>query len=256
VEKSTPSALSGTAMLTDDQVDRAFAELRDRFTDPEDRSYVDAHALRYRFLLRELERLLPELEGRPARVLDVGAGFEAPLFRALLGEIDLDTLGFEDDRFAPRRDEAHLQLDLNEAGRFDAEPHAGRYDGVVCAEVIEHLYRTPSQLLRLLHRLLRSGGFLLLQTPNAARLHNRLQLLRGRNPFEPFRETEMNPGHFREYTVDELLQLGRSSGFDVVRWKTANYFRSPSLANRLAVAGDRVTPPRLRAGITVVFRKP
>src|SRR5438105_3728935 len=77
------------------------------------------------------------------------------------------------------------------------------YDIVVCAEVIEHLPISPMHVLRLLEAALRPGGWLVLQTPNAARIGNRVRLLAGCNPFEPLREDSVSPGHFREYTVAE-----------------------------------------------------
>jgi hypothetical protein len=121
--------------------------------------------------------------------------------------------------------------------------------------VIEHLAVSPRHVLRFLGSALRSGGWLVLQTPNAARVGNRLRLLAGRNPFEQLRENSLDPGHFREYTVDELLELSRETGFEPGGWLAANYFDTGSMPNRVLRAVEPLVPRRLRGGITVWLRK-
>jgi SAM-dependent methyltransferase len=205
-------------------------------------------------LLGEVADALDEMAVPTPRVLDVGAAYEAEAIRRLFPAATVDTLGFPDERFPPREHERHIELDLNDAERFDEplEP----YDLAILAEVIEHLHVSPVHVLRLVGRVLAPSGRLVVQTPNAASLHNRLVLLAGRNPFEPIRERGSDPGHFREYTVDELLSLGRAAGLRPLRWFTANYFRTGSRRNRLFAAAGRATPPRLRAGVTVWLERP
>lgn len=209
------------------------------------------HARRYGVLL-DLAR---DLVQGPVRILDVGAAYEAVEFRRLPGAT-VDSLGFRDERFSPREGERHVDFDLNEAERHGSWPELEAYDLVVCAEVIEHLRVSPLHVLGLLRQALRPGGWLVLQTPNAVRLGNRARMLVGRNPFEPIRAEPANPGHFREYTVDELLALGREAGFEVGGWLTANYFETGSSANAALVRLERLVPARLRAGITAWLRKP
>jgi SAM-dependent methyltransferase len=164
------------------------------------------HEPRYGVLLDTIRRLvLPE-----PRILDVGAADEATLLRRLSGAT-VDTLGFDDERFPPGPGERHVRFDLKEAERRDAWPELEPYDLVVCAEVIEHLPVAPQHVVAFLASALRPGGWLVLQTPNAARLANRVRLLAGKNPFEPLRPDSTSPGHFREYTVDELLDLARAA---------------------------------------------
>jgi SAM-dependent methyltransferase len=207
------------------------------------------HARRYRVLL-DVSRDLVRGDGR---ILDVGASWEAEELRRL-GVVD--RLGFPDERFPAAQGERHVDYDLNDADRRETWPELRGYDLVVCAEVIEHLRISPLHVLRLLREALRPGGWLVLQTPNAVRLGNRVRMLAGRNPFEPIREDAANPGHFREYTVGELLVLGREAGFEVGGWLTANYFDTGSRANAALVRLGRVVPPRLRAGITAWLRRP
>ncbi|MCC7518882.1 MAG: class I SAM-dependent methyltransferase [Verrucomicrobiae bacterium] len=98
----------------------------------------------------------------------------------------------------------------------------GRYGAVIFSEVLEHL-RLPTPLVfRELHRILAPGGYLLLTTPNMARLSNVAKLLLGRNVVEAFPEdaecenaTELLT-HVREYTMRELRQGLAHAGFDEV----------------------------------------
>jgi SAM-dependent methyltransferase len=231
-----------------------FAELLRRYDEPEWRRYLAMHGRRYEALLDAV--LAAVANDASPRILDVGAAYEAEALRLLIPEATVDTLGFADERVAPREHERHVELDLNDAEFPERRPQLAGYDVAVLAEVLEHLYASPLHVLRLIVSALRPGGTLIVQTPNAASLTNRLALLRGRNPFEQIRESRSDPGHYREYTVDELLALGVAAGFEPDRWFTANYFRTGSRRNRAFVAAARVVPRRLRAGITLVLRKP
>src|SRR5437773_221217 len=78
--------------------------------------------------------------------------------------------------------------------------------------------------LRFVGSLARSGGHVIVQTPNAAALHKRLELLVGRNPYGPVSDSRTNPLHFREYTIPELLQAGTEAGIVPREWAARNYF--------------------------------
>jgi len=212
--------------------------------------YLSAHAARYDLLLAKVRELAPP----NPRILDVGPSYEGARLRSLPATVD--SLGFRDERFLPGEGEQHVQFDLRDAERTELWPQLADYDLVVCAEVIEHLPISPVHVLRLLGTALRPRGWLVLQTPNAARLSNRLRLLAGRNPFEPLREDSVNPGHVREYTVSELLEMARKADLEVGGWLTADYFATGSRANSVVRGLGPLVPRFLRAGITAWFRKP
>ena len=79
-------------------------------------------------------------------------------------------------------------------------------------EVIEHLYTAPELVLSFIKTFLAPEGFLIIGTPNAVSMDKRLSILKGENPYEKIRKDNTNPGHFREYTADELQQIGRQIG--------------------------------------------
>ena len=213
------------------------------------------HSPRYEALLAKVRELAPE---RP-RILDVGQAYEAEQLRTLPDAV-VDTLGFGDERFPPREGERHIPFDLKAAPEIWPEwetwPGFEGYDVVVCAEVIEHLPVSPVPALRFLGSALRPGGWLVLQTPNAARIGNRLRLLAGRNPFEPLRGDLVSPGHIREYTVAEVFELGRAAGLEPGSWLTADYFETGSIPNALLRRLGPLVPRRMRAGVTAWFQRP
>jgi SAM-dependent methyltransferase len=203
-------------------------------------AYRRYHERRYRALMEVVAELAPR------RVLNVGPMFETELLRETGATVD--TLGFANPAFAPRDGERHIESDLNEPDR-DGD---GSYDAIVMAEVIEHLHSSPVTVLRHLATWLRPGGALVIQTPNAVALHKRIRMAAGRNPIEPIREDGSNPGHFHEYTLDELRDAAGSAGLAVVGVRTANYFGT----SRAYAALGRLLPPSLRHGITIWLRTP
>lgn len=228
--------------------------------------YVAFHAPRYVMLLELLDIAVDE--HRPgARVLDIGNSPFTELAAHRVGDLGedravtaIDNLGLHGE-FETPFGRSHW-FDLNHAADRDRwRDDLPTYDVIVFAEVIEHLHTAPQLVLRFLRSLLAADGHLIVQTPNAAALHNRLQLLAGRNPFEMIREQTDDPGHFREYTRRELHLIAEQTDFTVERWTAHSYFdyrfdeagRRPwvgRLANRLYT----VVPPTLRPGQTAVLR--
>jgi SAM-dependent methyltransferase len=216
--------------------------------------YAAYHARRYDYLLaRALEAALPEAE---PKVLDIGPSPFTERLRQRYAHVT--TLGFPlggtEHMGLP-----HIPFDL--AWAADGRPIETdvRFDLVVFAEVLEHLTVPPEAVLPALAAVMRPGAALLLQTPNAASLFKRLELLFGRNPYEPLRLSRDNPGHFREYTGAELAAALRASGFEPVAHAFENYFPRPPTrglrpGRRLLEALERAVPT-LREGQTVVARR-
>lgn len=224
------------------------SELGRRYTTPEEQVYVRTHAQRYVLLLELVEGLIRGQTSR--KLLVVGPSYESLLLRKAFAGLTVNTLGWQDRRFPLRDGELHVEFDLND----DDYPALDQHDVVICGEVIEHLRVSPEPVLRFLARGLTPGGHLIVQTPNAAALPKRLRLLLGRNPYEPIRAEPRNPGHFHEYTLEELRDAVEGAGLSVTRVLAANYFDHGSRKNRLYRAAGRVLPPSLREGITIVAR--
>jgi SAM-dependent methyltransferase len=178
----------------------------------------------------------------------------------------VDSLGLEPDTELPTG--RHYCFDLNETQYLEHwRTGLPLYDVVVFAEVLEHLYTAPELVLDFLCHLLRPGGLLILQTPNAVSLGKRIKFLFGANPFELIRRDRLNPGHFREYTLDELIQLLSAIGLSIAEKHRKYYFdtrfahhevgneRPMMVSGTIRNAAYRLLPPSLREGITIVARK-
>lgn len=226
-----------------------------------DRGYLAYHAPRYRHVLELVSRVLP---AGSDRVLEIGPSPLGPLLSATLG-LAVDTLGLEADAGGPGG--RHYHLDLNDGPSAARPAGMPAYGLVVFAEVIEHLHTSPLHVLRFVRSLLEDRAILVLQTPNAASLPKRLKLLAGRNPYERIRPDAGNPGHFREYTLAELLEYAGETGFDVLEVGRRFYFdarfahhgadgpRPQPVVGAIKNAAYRALPPFLREGITLVLRR-
>lgn len=224
--------------------------------------YAAYHAPRYSFLLDLLRK---HGLGPGSTLLDIGRARSTSLIHEQFG-ISVDSLGFDEDRSTPEG--RHFAFDLNNAQDPDRwRDDMPRYDFVVMAEVLEHLYTAPQLTLGFVKTLLADGGHLILQTPNAASLPKRLKLLLGRHPYEAIRLDSTDPGHYREYTQAELLDLAAETGFDVEETIVRAYFdarfadhgaegqaHAPLLRGRLKNAINKSLPGPLREGITTVWQ--
>jgi SAM-dependent methyltransferase len=223
--------------------------------------YLAFHRPRFAFLVDLLRR---RVAGARPRILDIGRSPLTTLIAEALG-VRVDSLGLEpDEELATGR---HVAFDLNDThdpARWRRD--LGPYDVIVFAEVIEHLYTAPEVVLAFLRDLLVPGGSLLLQTPNAASLGKRVKLARGMQPFERIRVDRSNPGHYREYTASELVEILESAGFAAEEVHRRYYFdaryarhldgREPPnlVGGTVRNVVHRCLPPALREGITVVAR--
>lgn len=132
-------------------------------------------------------------------------------------------------------------------------------DLVIALEIIEHLFDTD-QFLTEINRVTKSGGFLVLSTPNLASLKNRLRLLFGHYP-QYLEYSRQGAGHIHLYTPRVLRsQLGKT-GFTVHKFTSPN-FPCPFitrpwfplfLRERCLTFGDRF--PSLGSHLLIVAQK-
>ncbi len=238
---------------------------RSRSLSEESWSYIHTHAKRYAFLLEKVAAVESTLRNdKPITIMDVGPSFFTELLHLRYPRDLILTVGYE----TPESRGGHFPLcvvhgrikhyhfNFNDAQYPEKWISPPQADLVVMAEVLEHLHTAPTLVLKFVHTLVRQGGFLILETPNAASLKKRMKLLAGRHPYEMIRENGNNPGHFREYTKSELLMVARTSGFDIRSCELSNYSSHDSSKGVVQRALRSVGPPGLRRGITLILEKP
>jgi len=91
-------------------------------------------------------------------------------------------------------------------------------------DVIEHL-TSPTHMLLEAYRVLKTGGYLLLTTPNVTRIGSVFKLIIGKSnydrliPIDYYNEDDEWRPHFREYTMEELSILLEGIGFKITEKK-------------------------------------
>jgi hypothetical protein len=226
-----------------------------------DRGYTAYHAPRYALLLSLMSRYGVSSS---SRILDIGRSDLTTLLRTTF-DAKVDTLGFEADSDGPEG--RHFFFDLNQAQRQSTwRTDLPKYDAVVMAEVIEHLYTAPELVLAFVRSLVADGGLFFLGTPNAASLTKRIKALIGRNPYERIRIDNTAPGHFREYTMSELKAVTAGAGFTLLHRQVDFAFDARYQPRGIVHDGMRpvlgttknivyrLLPEFLREGITMVLR--
>ncbi len=179
-----------------------------------------------------LELLGQHCEGRAGKCLDVGGGGDVS---DLAGTI---TASFADELHA-----VELEAHVEQAERkgivasqcdVDSEPlpyQDACFDIILFTSVIEHLYN-PDHITSEIARVLKPGGLLVIETPNAVALGRRLDVLAGKNPFRFFnqynalesRAPMVNCSVF--YTAEEIRLL-LAEHFDIV--ETRYTMHTPSV---------------------------
>jgi len=223
---------------------------------PDAAYYWDRHRPRYRHFMRILADLGSNREF--PRILDVGMGFEALILGRMFPESRVDCLGnCEDARYRPGSDFTFHRVDLNEA---PLEPESGapapdEFDLIVFMEVLEHLVLPPDLVIGYLAARLRKGGILIVTTPNAVWLKNRLKMICGKNPFETLRRDRNDMGHIREYTRSELERAFEPSGLRRILLESRSLYRFNNTKDEVYSRIADLVHPSLRRSLVAVYRK-
>ncbi len=125
---------------------------------------------------------------------------------------------------------------------LDAAFGEDRFDVIVAADILEHLY-DPWACLRKIRKFLRPEGYLVISVPNVA--HNALlaQLLSGRFPYQE--KGLLDRTHLRFFTRLNLQDMLLSSGYLPARWERNTVAES---ATEFGCDWEK-TPDRLRQSL-------
>jgi len=194
--------------------------------------------------------------GKPLRIADVGC--IPPVFLAALRENGFNAEGVDlnPSRFSKAIETAGLTVH-----RCDIETEPLPYpdaslDVVMFFEVFEHLRVNLIFTMRELLRVLKPGGILLLSTPNGLALHGLGRIVWKRRIGPPIYrayaqlETIGQPGHIREYSLQEVCAFLAEIGFVTERVSYRGRYQHPILDLPLCLL------PGLRPVLCLVARKP
>jgi glycosyltransferase involved in cell wall biosynthesis/SAM-dependent methyltransferase len=166
--------------------------------------------------------LVPEEAG--LKILELGAN---PYFTTTLlkkfREADLHLANF----FAPGNEsDGEQKVTIHQTGEvitysykhFNVEEDPFPYpdntfDVILFCEILEHLLADPVHALAEIRRVLKSGGTLIVTTPNVVRLENVRKMIAGENIYDPYSGYGPYGRHNREYTQQDLFGLLTANGF-------------------------------------------
>lgn len=138
----------------------------------------------------------------------------------------------------------------------------GRNDVVLLMAVIEHLNGTPRYLLKNIHNIISSDGFLLVDVPNIAEFLKRIRLLFGFSPLADYEHYYNSAyphiGHNREMTVDEVRYMLGHSNFDIEYLECYDYDPSPAktIYGKLSLLLKKVLPIKNKQGSIIAKARP
>lgn len=139
----------------------------------EQKLYLEIHAKRFKTILALIDK------NTQTKTLDIGPSFLSELLYQIFGK-NLTLLGFKNDNsFGGHLVNSTIfekvklmEQDLN---FFKSDSRIEeKFDLIICAEVIEHLYTSPKKLFQNCYHLLNKNGILIIQTPNAASVKKKI----------------------------------------------------------------------------------
>lgn len=198
--------------------------------------------------LRRIARTLHIfLEQEPeGLVLEIGTGGIIPLaLKELRPDLDVVVTNFNEDQ-----DPVHdYEVTINDHfGRFPAyrvdleydeipvpDEH---FDWVLCCEVIEHMEIDPMFMMSEVNRVTKTGGGLLLTTPNIASSRALTKIIYGYEPhfYMQYLTSREYHRHNYEYSIHSLSSVVKASGYEGKIWSEDNF-----------EAGLTEVPERLKA---------
>ncbi len=167
----------------------------------------------------------------------------------------MSTIGYEFPKLVPLNlIHKHATVNLNECGSLALPFEPDSFDIIVICEVVEHLRIPPDVVLTFLKKLVKKpGGIIIVGTPNAVCLANRLRMMMGENPFHLLSpDLGSGAGHIREYTMEELRKYGHNAGLNVHFEEYCSYWGQYIHINNIEEIEREV--PSYRTGLTIVYQ--
>lgn len=177
--------------------------------------YYHDKALSYHISPSRNQKILSLLKGiKGNRILDVGCA-TGYLGKSLKEQINY-VVGID---ISPPAIKAAKKI-LDEAYICDIENDklpdiAEKFDLIILAEVIEHLFDPKASLVKITEKYLKTDGEIIITTPNFLSAINRTKLLLGK--FEYVKQGLLDESHIRFFTFSSLRNILSESGFQIIK---------------------------------------
>ncbi|OGP35780.1 MAG: hypothetical protein A2X88_03120 [Deltaproteobacteria bacterium GWC2_65_14] len=207
------------------------------------------------------------------RVLDVGSG--GGLLLSLLSELGHECFAIDVNdvpEFAPDIYVAKNIVFKRCNVEVDPIPYPDDYfDAVVCCQTLEHFTHTHLNAVKEMRRVLKAGGIVEIDVPNAVCFRNRSRMIRGKHITWEYKKHYLRaePVHYkgmsfypdrhnRDFTIEDLKILLEEAGFEIDRvyfLKSRRYrVGIQSMLSLGSMARDLV--PSFRKSIIAFGKKP
>ena len=216
-----------------------FGKLKNHFY-----TWLELQAEKCEFVSRKIEITLVEHNPRD-KIIDLGCGDGSFTLQVAQKVGITNIVGLDiDERNVAQALSSRIIVsigDLNQSLPFQES----YFDGVIASHVIEHLNDTDN-FLKEIFRILKSGGYLILATPNLASWHNIILLSLGKQPtvaevsdhvlvgtWSPRQKSlgRVGPAHRRIFTVGAINELLEHYGFKIEKCIGTGIF--PFLTNSI-----------------------
>jgi 2-polyprenyl-3-methyl-5-hydroxy-6-metoxy-1,4-benzoquinol methylase len=215
--------------MSNDELYKIFSSVRNEFPF---RGYMDSKFSKY---VEILAPIVAEYR-RGSKVLSIGCGpcdLEAQLSR--LGYVVTCVDDLKDqwhlvdgnrDKIKEFASKSGIDLIVDSAENL-SDRLKERFDIVLLVDVVEHIHGGPRELLNSIISRLRSGGLLVVETPNAVSLFKRMKVLCGMSSQVGsdflFWSIGEYRSHFREYTRKEIERILTLENLVDIRTRMTNH---------------------------------
>lgn len=193
-----------------------------------DHPYTKVH---FRRIARTLEVLLGL--NPTGRLLEVGTNEIIPIaLQKLVPDLRVEVTHFDHSYPVEHRMTVNFSDQSRKVNAYsvdiETEPipcSSDKFDFILCGEVIEHLEVDPMYMLHSFNRVLKTGGILLLTTPNINSSKNLWKMLRNKDPYFylNYQKGAFLYRHNYEYSMSTLKEVLVCSGFKGKMWSEYSF---------------------------------
>lgn len=175
-------------------------------------------------------KIVSKYAKNPAATNIVDVGIAGGMFPFLLKKLGMNVNGLEwqgvgtQEELEKKHPGINVHACYYEKEKWPLEDNST--DIVTHLDLIEHVHPPLQFMFQEIMRVLKPGGILIMATPNFASLRKRLSLLRGHYPLgqlDLFFNSDPFVEHIREFTQDEISQLLKWSGFEILSANCINH---------------------------------
>lgn len=177
-------------------------------------------------LHHQIDALVKQYADKNALILDMGAGEGALSQRLFDSGFKLISADIDSSQFKAVGPQ-FFQIDFNDVKNVSefAENHSEYFDVVMGIEVIEHV-ENPWEYVRLLKKMVKKGGRIIISTPNTSSWLSRFDFLFTGKFLSFNNQTAEEYGHVSPISPWELELILNKEGFSNVEIKSAGYLPS------------------------------